>query len=274
MIGVLLFLFLWPLATYLCGSLRTAVILHSLTLLTLNCYLHGGWHWLRSSALARFLGRRLMRVSVVGDALRTLDPARQHVFACAPHGPAALHLCFVFAAHGDATMSERMARRTVVVGHWLLVLLPFVCQIFQLCGVTFSQRSSFDRALDLRCDIALCPDGLDGKLAALRNPSAAPGTITIRRRERAGFVALAARKRALIVPVLSPLEHRPFGVLSCFLLLAFGAYSPCDIAVRVGQPIETSEIDADDSAQIDALTRTYYDRLVALAGDDYTINFD
>lgn len=267
MIGFSLFFILWFISAHLCGGLAIAVALHFSTVFILAVQLDSGWHWLRSSWLARFVGQCLMRVQV-GSELMELDPLRQYVFACEPHGPVALHLCFLFAAHGGLTMQEKMARRTVVMGHWLLIFLPFVCQLFQLCGVTFSWRTTVDRALDRVSHLALCPSGMHGKLDSLRR-IVEPGTIVVRRRERLGFIALAARRRAVIIPILSPREDDAMTVFN-WILLAFGVYSKCDVTMRIGKPIDTGA----NPAEIETLASLYYENLVLLAGDDYKIKFE
>lgn len=271
MIGVSLFFPLWFVAAHLCGGLGVALAAHLSTVALLALFVEFGWHWLRASRLARFVGRSLMRVRVGGELLE-LDSRRQYIFACEPHGPAALHLCFLFAAHGDLAMHEKMARRTVVMGHWLLVLLPFVCQLFQLCGVMFSWRATVDRALDRRSHVALCPSGIAGKVDAITR-SFEPHTIVIRRRERFGFIALAARKNAVIVPVLSPDENSALTTIH-WLCFAAGLTSKCDVAMRIGKPIDTCSLDSLTQTKLDKIASLYYEALVELAGDDYKIEFE
>jgi hypothetical protein len=303
---------LWMALILLCGGFYLAVALHLSTASALALFVGFGWNGLRSSfiskRLAVFLRTRFTQASL--DVLRAIDPKRQIFFACAPHGPVSLHLC-LFAAQGGADVgtATEIIERTVVMGHWLILLLPGVCQLFQLYGVVFSARSTVENALNKDANVALCVSGMPGKtfsqLKFSFNMKRVDGDkktcVIVPRRERNGFLFLAAKRGALIVPVLSPnedyayddgltsltsfllflsdyLKHWLFDLIAGFCVCRVGGLwfvqPKCNVSVRVGQPIDASLFDASSSISMSELEKQYFDSLEHLASPDYKISFE
>jgi len=310
MILILLFFVLWWVLAYLCDSLLVAVALHLSTALALAVFLAFGWNWLRVSRLsvnvARFLGVRFTHDGAL--VLQQLDARRQIFFACSPHGTASLPLC-LFAGHGAcrSDIPSEIAERTAIMGHWLLLLLPGVCQFFQLYGVVFSARSTVESALDRGMNIALCPSGMLGKTSSqfsidtMPDPMSQKIPIYIPRRERIGFLFLAAKRKALVVPVLSRNEDYLFTdafpsitALARFISqltnnhwfvesLAAMCVTPVggrwlikprfDVEIQVGAPIDAALFDPSSKTSMATLEKQYCSSLKALEGRVHKVIF-
>jgi hypothetical protein len=163
------------------------------------------------------------------ERLRTLG-AGPHVFVCEPHGPACLHLVFGFAAHGGA-LPPALAERTLVVAHWIYLVVPLLRNVYAAFGVVDSSAGSLHRALADGYSLALSPSGVAGLWLSLRPPArvanggggggvACTGdddcaeqrapAVDVWRRASLGCFAYAARHAALVVPVLSPDEDHVY----------------------------------------------------------------
>jgi hypothetical protein len=279
----------WLVLSLLCGSFWIALLVHLSSAAALALFLNFGYHPFRASRFACWVGSVVMRVHLNDDSLRnlaSLDPKKQHFFACEPHGQAPLHLTYLFAAHGGAWLPDWLQKKTVVMGHTLIIMVPFLCQLFQVFGVTFSAPLTVTRALDLGANLALCPSGLIGKLESVtrdnRAHHAAPrDSVFIVKRRRPGFLKLAAQRKALVVPVLSPNEDRAFWNYNLFdipwLTSAFALggewlirpFYPVEL--RIGEPIDTTSFDWRDDAQMLQLSDIYYDRLHALGRPNFHV---
>jgi hypothetical protein len=278
----------WLVLANLCGSFWLAVVVHLSTAAALAVFVNFGFHPFRASRVSLWVGRLLMRVSLdkaSRDILASLDPKRQYIFACEPHGQAPLHLSFIFAAHGGATMQPALHEKTVVMGHTLIAMFPFMCQLFQLYGVTFSAEQTVQRALQLGAHMALCPSGLAGKLESINrdnyNNHGEKHQVFVVRRSLPRIMKLAAERKALIVPVLSPNEDRafwnlnPFETTSLFSSFALGnewfVRPFCAINVRIGAPIDSGNFSPRSASDLQSLTNLYYEKLSELAKPDYTL---
>lgn len=281
----------WYLLTLLCGGPLVAFVLHISTATFIAVFLPFGLHSWRASRFAHFVGRTLMRVSIDAKSvhrLQQLDERKTYWFPCDPHGQAPLHMTYVFAAHGNVGMPEGVARKTVVMGHWLILLLPFACQLCQLFGVTFSAPFTVQRSRAFNANIALCPGGLPAKNTCMLRRhdsnhvySTKPPVYVVARR-RPGYLRLAAKEKALIVPILSPDEERAFvnfNPLSWtgipYVVLMFGKewlFRPfCNVTVRVGEPIDAARFDPTKESDMLALNNLYYERIKQLASPDYCV---
>lgn len=227
-----------------------------------------------SRYLRRHFAPRWMRAAfggLVRDAnLRRLArnaARRQYVFAVAPHGPAADGLVAGFAGHGVARPGalQRMLDATRVVAHRGYRAMPLVREIYAAFGVVPHSRTAVDAALAAGAHLALCPSGFAGTMrciAAQAHP-AADDCVTVYRRRRVGFCALAARRGAHVVPVLVLGTARSWRCLGAALLpplLAVHVKTRTPVRCVVGAPIAA----APYRARVDELAERYYGALIAL----------
>jgi len=247
---------------------------------------------LRKSRFATLLGRYLMRVNFEPESLErlhNLDPNSRYVFACEPHGDKTLGMALTFGAPGHNTLPDKVVSNCVVVAHWLLFFVPFVAQLFVLCGVVCSRPKHFlYRTLRLGCNFAVCPSGLKGKFATLqRRDEDVPKSLTgkriiqvVQRAQRLGFCSLAARYKAKIVPVLSLHEdvayyHLFQSLRVPMLVCTVGSlvfFPICErLDVRVGMPIDTDGYNSENSGEMSMLAARYYKALQDLAEPDYCV---
>lgn len=200
----------------------------------------------RASRLAAYLGRVVMRTRF--SSLGVLDSlgAGPHMFVCEPHGVACLHLVFGFAAHGGA-LPEHVASRTLVVAHWLYKLVPILRNIYAVFGVIDNSAYAIECALDEGYSVALIPSALVGKDRSLTwtdDSKDEDARTVVWRRSQLGWAVYAARRRASVVPVLSPREDEAYRrgmthfAWPFVLPLGWWFIRPVvDIEFRVGAPI-------------------------------------
>jgi hypothetical protein len=290
MIIILLFVATWYVLLSMCSwSWWWACAVHfgSVFLLALPGF--KGSTWLRSSLLADAVVGWLLRTRLDDTSrqrLAKLDGKRQHVLLGEPHGQVPLHL-YLLAAFGSH-VPRHVAENTVVMAHWLISLLPFACQLCQLCGVVFSLRCTVDWALDRSYNVAACMSGLLGKHKSMLNETldVVGSTVFVSTSERNGMLALAARRGALIVPIMVPridlafantrfLKGLPLSFLTVTLGGEFFLRPFCDVEVRVGAPIDPRRlgIDAECAADIGRLRRLFYRELEKLAQPEYVVRY-
>jgi hypothetical protein len=296
MIILLLFIATWYVLLVMCSwSWWWALAIHFGSVCALAAPGLKGSTWLRSSLLADAVMGWLLRTRLDADSrnhLAKLDGKRQCVLLCEPHGQVPFHL-YLFAAFGSH-VPPRVAANTVVMAHWLISLLPFACQLCQLCGVVFSLRCTVDWALDRSYNVAACMSGLFGKHMSMLNefhPASgvdknSPRTVHISRSSRNGLIALAARRGALIIPVIVPsidfayantriLKSMPLSFLTLTLGGELFLRPLCVVDVRVGAPIDPRSlgIDANSPADIERLRSLFYAELERLAQPDHAVRF-
>lgn len=271
-------------------------IFHFGTLVVLFWLFPVGVPAFRKSRLASFFGRTLVNINfdaVSLARLRRLDVKKNYAFAYEPHGPQVLGLCFTVAAPGTDSMPPALADNCVVVGHWIIVCVPFVAQFFALFGVVPSRPNRlFEMLLESGKSFAICPSGIQGKYASLLRTGQEPAQrkISVRRTRRSstserrglGLFVYVARHKIALVPILSVDEDRAFrnlfGWIGCpHLVFPLGRqiFRPLckHMVVRVGEPIDTATVDAADPEAIRLLADQYYEALAELALPD-KIGFD
>jgi len=296
MLAVLVFLFCWATAKWAVGSLVLTVFVHFASLLACMFTFPFGIAALRTSRFASFIGRRLARVNFDDESLkllRALDPAKRKVFVVEPHGANTLGMALTIGAPGVDSMPEELATRCVVVAHWLLFCVPFVAQLFSLCGAVCCRPNFFlYRALTKGAHFALCPSGMEGKNATLRRCNQESRRyigdkrvihITRRNNGQLGFCSLAARNKAEIIPILSVDEDSAYWMVCRWLHLPQLVYPMGsflffpfleEMKVRVGQPIDASHYNSKSNADMHALADHVYDSLKELARPDYCVLFE
>jgi len=249
------------------------------------------WPWLRATRLSDTLRRSLcaLRLDSVSHArLAALAPdlrgRRQAIFAVEPHGYACIAVALLFAGYGTAgsprdALGADIAGRIRVVGHWIALTIPFVRELYAVFGVLNCSRASFEQALRSRQHLAVIPSGVNGKRdAVLRAPRA--GVVDVLRRpdDRLGFLSLATRFGALIVPVLALDEQSTYTALGPRWLpwplqLVVGRCLVAPLArsapmrVAVGEPIDTAALNRHRPGAIEELAERYYDALSRLADE-------
>ena len=291
MILVVLFFIVWPLLYLLCGGFWLAIGVHFGSAALIALLSHFGLHSLRASRFADWFLGHWMRTHFDDEAraqLAALDPSKQYIFICEPHGQVPLHLCR-FAGYGSA-MPRALAQRTVVMASSLMLLLPFACQFFQLCGMVFAARPVVELALERSLNVAACLSGLTGKSASMlrtahecrRKHEDGRSIVDVVQPDRCGLLVLAVRRGLPIVPVLSPMEERAFWNVPLFgestpgwhCVLTMGnewCMRPfCDVRVRVGAPIDTAALalDASKPRDLHHLGELVYSAMRQLAEPD------
>ena len=292
------FVLLWLLLYTLCGGIWLAIGVHLVSAALLAVFAGFGLHPLRASRFADWFMGHWMRTNF-DDASRAvlaaLDPSKQHIVLCEPHGQVPLAMCR-FAGYGTE-VPRAFARRTVVMGSSFMLLLPFFCQFFQLCGMVFAARVAVDATLDRSLNVVACLSGLKGKSASIvrdarecrRVDAQGRHIIDVVRPERCGLLVLAARRGLTIVPVFSPMEERAFwnvpvlfGERGCntHVVLTMGNewfMRPfCDVRVRVGAPIDTKALRLDPNSPRDMheLTELVYASMKQLAEPDCVVKLE
>ena len=207
-------------------------------------------------------------------------PGEQFVFACEPHAPQCLHMALGFAAHGGA-LPSRLACNIRVVAHTATRFIPLLRELLSIYGVVDSSRRTMEDIFRSGLSVAVVPSGVYGKEHALLDEPC-PHTVTVyRHQQRFGFLALAVRHGAHIVPVLSPDEPGAYSMYNRLwrawpFVLPIGRQiiAPQQpVRIYVGEPIETNKYNADDVESMQALAARYYKELAALAPPHYTVCF-
>ena len=235
----------------------------------------------RSAALARLVQWLAPTHFDAESAARLALLARQRrqvVFGIAPHGPLCLGLVIGFAGH-CGQLPAQLSERLVIVGHWFIRALPFVRELASAFGIISSSRVTVDEAFERNQHLALIPCGMLSKLRCLveKTPRDKHTVVVHRSAKRFGFIALAARNGALLVPVLAPDENRlydlygaHFGLWPLTLVLGRWLLLPKKKStVRVGMPIDTLDFAND----IPGLERAYYAALSKLAEPTHWVRF-
>lgn len=242
-------------------------------------------HWMhrtswRRSWFVRFV-RGIVNVHFYSwhtTILKSLE-RKQVMFACEPHGPMCLHLSFGFAAHGDDVIPAALADRTLVVAHWALRWVPIIRDVYSAFGVIDSDWETLDLALRQGYSLAISPSGVAGKHRALLDDS--DSVVTIVRRQRVGFLYMAAKHGIDVVPILSPHESRGYRFVNQWLrfwpLVAFYnrllLYSGERAQLYVGTPISTRAYDWRNEKSMNGLIDRFYKELAALAPDGVSVRF-
>jgi len=263
----------------LCGASpwrHVAFLLVSATLFVLACP-SGARAALRRSALACFVGERLFGVVFTETARHRLEQLQPHerpyVLACEPHGAYVLHMVFGFAAYGNR-LPTALANRLHVVAHWSYLLMPFLGVLYELFGVMPSARFCVEAVLARGDSIAICPSGVAGKwhsTAPARADDPENGVVVLKRNyERLGFLVLAARHGAHVVPVLSIDEHRAYATRAAHFTIGRWLVLPRveRVELRVGTPINAAAYDHTNRDSMRALADAYYAAVCELGGND------
>jgi hypothetical protein len=273
----------WLLEFWLCGfsvgnHLIFAVV--SLSLAVLGT-LSGLGAWLRRSLLADVIGDQLFHVRF-SDRSKALLGAICHdssqnsyVFGCEPHGSHLTHMIFGFAAHG-LRMPGNLGARIYVVACWIYLFLPFINVIYEWFGVLPNVKCAMENALRHGYSLALCPSGVEGKWHSTEPRDASDHTLVRvleRPDEKLGWLTLAAKYTAFIVPVVSINEHRAYTISGWRLALGRWFIFPLvdDMEMRVGDPISTAAYDYTSSASMIKLKQAYYAAVCALGDEERKI---
>lgn len=232
------------------------------------------WYWFDAS----FTPESTEVLKEIDADMRTAG--KQFIFACEPHAPQCLQLTLGFAGHAAKLPSE-LSRRVRVVAHTSTRFIPLVREILSLYGVVGAGRYALERLLNNGDSLALIPSGVYGKEHALLDRTQhSSGVINVyRRRERFGFLYLAVKHRAAVVPVLSPDELTSYELLfqqfrAWPLVLPIGRHllAPRNsVRFIVGKPIDTSEYNYKSTADMQRLADRYYFELAALAPYGQTV---
>jgi hypothetical protein len=243
--------------------------------------------WLRRSPLADFVAEHLFGVhfdEVSRRILRAMDgsvdaaAARRYVFGCHPHGTHCTHMIRL-AAFGSA-LPPALGARLHVVAYWAYLVMPFLNVFYECVGLMPNIQCAMNLTLSCGGSFAVCPDGVDGKWRATdvvgrgaeRRRSTA---IDVHRRssKRLGFISLAARNGAYLVPLLSVNEQQAYDVLPGRLALGYWCILPLveRMELRVGEPISTVGFNYKSGADMRRLADLYYKELADLAALDYQV---
>jgi len=295
-IVVLVFALLWFAALWLLAGGRAPIFAALALLYAIASAVAHHYGWLhspraRSSRFVRFVQRRICRASfdqkakarLRALARRVTREPRPVVFACAPHQPLCLHMALGFAAHGGARfggLPRALAARTYIAAHWAQRLLPLLPEFLALFGVTNSTRRNVERVLARNDHLCIAPDGIAGKMHAITHPPPPKTVVLLVRRAQLGWLTLAARHNALVVPVLSPNEThhvvrygaRLLPAPLVFLVGANGPFSPLPPStIRVANPIDTRRYAPHTPRNLERMRDDYIDALRRLAAPDYTL---
>ena len=204
---------------------------------------------------------------------RASDPTA--VIAIEPHGFACFHVALEWCGYAQQSgvrqqLGRPFMRRTRIVGHWIAQCVPLLRRLYASYGVIGNDRAAVERALESRHHIVLLPSGWDGKRHAVECEQGGADSVDVLARpvERVGFLALAARHNALLVPILVPDEPRAFqtrGPAFLHWLLRLPVpQSTSEMRVVVGWPIDTKQFDGRNRKDMDSLRQIYYDSLRSL----------
>lgn len=236
----------------------------------------------RNGALARWV-HKVADVAFTEEArarLYTLDPDKVYIFACEPHAPQCLHMALGFAAHA-CKLPDQLAHKTYVAAEASAFYIPVVREVLAIYGVVDAARDSLESLLKKGHSFAIVPSGIPGKSHALLDKQRDDKSINIyRRREKFGFLSLAARYGAQIVPVLSPDEPHAYSMhfrhwRAWPFVLFIGRYfifPNRPIRFHVGEPIDTKAFDARSQQSMSELAAVYYDALCKLAPDGVPVH--
>jgi hypothetical protein len=261
------------------------MLLHYMTVSALRANGTLFWEESRVSHFARLV-KWLFPVHFDAASIEQLNELakskRQLMFCLAPHGPLCLHAAIGFLGH-VGELPKAMCQRLRLVGHWSLFMIPIVNELATAFGVIDSSRATVDMALENNQHVALIPCGMDSKIRVLiEAPVADKQTVVIHRsRAQFGFLVLAARRKALIVPVLGPDENNLYDLygtrFGCWILTLivgrFGVLPRQTSLVRVGKPIDTSGFASWKRADMLRLAELYYAALDELAGESHQLEF-
>lgn len=213
--------------------------------------------------------------------LQALDANKKYVFALEPHAQWCLHMVFMAAC--GSVLPDALAPKIRVVAHWMSRTLPLIRDVLSLYGVIDNRATSINTALAANNSIAIVPSGLTGKEHAMLDPPPHPNDRPLRvpvyRRKQIGFLYLAVKHKAAIVPVLSPDELSAFDLYwrhwrIWLFTLARGKYfiAPLrPVRIHVGEPIDTSAYNIADAQSMTTLANLYYNQLAALAPPEYRV---
>lgn len=238
----------------------------------------------REWSLNNFVARSVAHFELDARSRRTLRLLRRAtrranapscVFAVEPHGYACLSVAVLWCGYAQHSvvrqaLGVRFMRRTRIVGHWLAQRVPLLRRIYAAYGVIGCTAAEFDAALADGKHLVLLPGGWAGKRDAMQREPLERDAVRVLKRplRRSGFLALAARRGALVVPVLAVDEARAFrakGPAWLHWLLrwphwhALGDARP--MRVVCAPPIDTRRF----PNQINRLHALYYNSLALLA---------
>jgi hypothetical protein len=282
-VGVCILFFLLEL--WLCGGLNVwenrwwhvLFVICSLSICAI-AGLTGARNRLRGSLFADFVGETLMRVQFDERSkriLKNLSPEHSYVIGCHPHGTHCAHMIRM-SGYGSALPSWLGTQLQVVV-HFAYLFVPFLNVVYECCGMMPNFKFAMSNVLRNGGSLALCPEGIDGKWLATEQPSPTRSAneidVLVRSSARLGFVSLAARHDAFLVPLLSVNEMQAYRVYPMRAVLGRFGFLPLvnRMEMRVGEPISTIGVDHKDWTQVAALATRYYEAVARLADPDFTV---
>ena len=200
---------------------------------------------------------------------------RQIMFCVAPHGPLCLGLAVGFGGH-CGQMPAELSDRLRIVAHTSVRVIPFVRELASVFGFISSSRLSVEAALRQNQHLALIPAGMASKTQTLVDRPVPPNAIVVHR-ERLGFLALAARKNMLVVPVLAPDENNLYrlygtqlGLWPLTLVVGRLLLLPrMKLELHFGTPIDAGQF----KTNLDTLEALYHKQLRQLAPPGYRVEF-
>jgi hypothetical protein len=226
------------------------------------------------------------RLAGLAIDLRTWAHGRRSViFAVEPHGYQCLAAALLFTGYGTESafltqLGVEFMQNTRIVGHWIVNFFPFLNWLYAVFGVITSNRNAVERALVNGRHLVLIPSGLAGKQHSVEHRSAMPFEevdILTRPDQRFGFLSLAARHSALVVPVLVPDEQDAYQALwssavpwflrptlGKWLLFPLVSSKHKSMRVLVGEPINGGEYDGRSRKSIAEFAKRYYGALQRL----------
>jgi hypothetical protein len=275
---------MWALEFYLCRLSVARHVLFWLASLALALVgsMSGFKFRLRRSLLADFIAEQLFGVHFDDASRRTLRALdadeHRYVFGCHPHGTHCTHMLRL-AGFGSA-LPESLGARLHIVVYWAYLVMPFLNVFYECAGMMPNLQCAMNLTLACGGSFAVCPDGVDGKWRATDRVSSGSErrrstAIDVHRRssKRLGFISLAARNGAYLVPLLSVNEHQAYDVLPGRLALGRWCILPLveRMEMRVGAPIATTGFDYKSRADMLRLADTYYEALARLGAHDYHV---
>lgn len=232
------------------------------------------WDWVRLNPLWR-LAHEYLDLEVVRT--QALDPTRRYVFGFHPHG---ILLLSRTATYGGLFEQAFPGLRTRCLAASPMFLLPMAREICLWCGAVDAARTTASRCLRAGLSLIVYPGGSK----EIFKTDGGSGDTELVLSERLGFVKLAMRNGAQLVPTLVFGEkwmysklHLPAAVTRFFLavlrtplLLFWGRWFTWlprrenGLSVVYGAPLETPHIEEPTDAEVQEVHGRYVAALKAL----------
>ncbi|KAF5828936.1 diacylglycerol acyltransferase-domain-containing protein [Dunaliella salina] len=212
--------------------------------------------------------------TVVHEDEEALKPGTSYVFGFEPHSALPIGIPTTFSV--NSPLVPKAVRGSVYgMASSVCFVVPFVRHLWWWIGLRPASRSLIDRMLSNKISVVICPGGVRECLTM------EPGLETVYLRKRQGFVRMALKHGAPLVPVFALGQSktyswwRPPGVdwisrkFQAVPLLMWGALGTpvphrSPVKVVIGKPIQVPKVEEPSSEQVDHYLQTFISELSAL----------